>query len=75
LQQKKLVEEKVQFPERMNINVGGQIFSTTLSTLKAYPESMLGAMFRYSSQLHLAVAQLHLVAGLNCKRMLTAMSS
>ncbi|TNN38307.1 BTB/POZ domain-containing protein KCTD6 [Liparis tanakae] len=31
--------------ESVTLNVGGSVYSTTLSTLQRYPESMLGAMF------------------------------
>ena len=33
------------FPAVVNLNVGGQFYSTALSTLNRHPESMLGAMF------------------------------
>lgn len=29
----------------MSLNVGGCVYSTSLSTLQRYPDSMLGAMF------------------------------
>lgn len=31
--------------EPVNLNVGGYVYSTSLSTLQRYPDSMLGAMF------------------------------
>lgn len=31
--------------EPVNLNVGGYMYSTSLSTLQRYPDSMLGAMF------------------------------
>ena len=30
----------------VTLNVGGHLYTTTLSTLQRYPDSMLGAMFR-----------------------------
>ena len=32
----------------VKLNVGGQLFTTTLATLQKYPDSMLGAMFNGS---------------------------
>ncbi len=32
--------------EPVTLNVGGCVYSTSLSTLQRYPDSMLGAMFR-----------------------------
>ncbi|OWF43329.1 BTB/POZ domain-containing protein KCTD7-like [Mizuhopecten yessoensis] len=37
--------EGQQFPSVINLNVGGRIFATRLSTLRKYPESMLAVMF------------------------------
>lgn len=36
----------VQMGELVTLNVGGCVYSTSLSTLQRYPDSMLGAMFR-----------------------------
>ncbi len=35
------------FEEKIKLNVGGKKFETLLSTLRRYPYSMLGAMFKY----------------------------
>lgn len=32
--------------EEVTLNVGGCLYSTSLTTLRRYPDSMLGAMFR-----------------------------
>ena len=34
-----------QFPNVINLNVGGKKFATRLSTLRKYPDSMLAVMF------------------------------
>ena len=36
----------VQMGEPVTLNVGGCVYSTSMSTLQRYPDSMLGAMFR-----------------------------
>ena len=44
-------EEKItiatthQFASQINLNIGGTRYSTSLSTLTSYPNSMLGAIF------------------------------
>ena len=41
-------DERVAIPQaskKIKLDVGGQTFSTSLSTLKSFPDSMLGAMF------------------------------
>ena len=42
----------ISFPSVINLNVGGQIYTTSLATLTKYSESMLGAMFsgRFAAQ-------------------------
>ena len=42
----------ISFPSIVNLNVGGQIYTTSLATLTKYSESMLGAMFsgRFAAQ-------------------------
>ena len=42
----------ISFPSVVNLNVGGQIYTTSLATLTKYSESMLGAMFsgRFAAQ-------------------------
>ena len=42
----------ITFPSVINLNVGGQIYTTSLATLTKYSESMLGAMFsgRFAAQ-------------------------
>ena len=42
----------ITFPSVVNLNVGGQIYTTSLATLTKYSESMLGAMFsgRFAAQ-------------------------
>ncbi|RXM92722.1 BTB/POZ domain-containing protein KCTD21 [Acipenser ruthenus] len=38
--------DKTEFQDPVSINVGGQVYTTTLSTLTRFQDSMLGAMFR-----------------------------
>ncbi|XP_041094297.1 BTB/POZ domain-containing protein KCTD21-like [Polyodon spathula] len=38
--------DKTEFRDPISLNVGGQVYTTTLSTLTRFEDSMLGAMFR-----------------------------
>ena len=44
-EEKECIARTVTFDPMVNVNVGGHIFSTTLTTLTRYPDTMLGAMF------------------------------
>ena len=41
-----------QFDEEINLNVGGTLYTTSLSTLTRFPDTMIGAMFSGRHELH-----------------------
>ena len=44
---KKFVSSKQKFEPTVSLNVGGQLFTTTVTTLTHYPDTMLRAMFSW----------------------------
>ena len=44
-EEKERVKKTKTFEKTINLNIGGSKYTTTLSTLTKYPDSMLGAMF------------------------------
>ncbi|TRZ01600.1 hypothetical protein DNTS_022959 [Danionella cerebrum] len=40
------IKKTLNMMDTVTLNVGGQLYTTSLSTLQRYPDSMLGAMFR-----------------------------